>query len=261
MPVLQLKIQGTPRTISSKAFIKALEQWNAVLQDIDTAISGIKSGSLNWIIEDLSIGSLSVTSYAQSIIPGEDNAYQVIHNTMNGLNILEETGATPPYLSVNGIRHAGNLLALIGKYGITGYQLSDTQKIVNLTAKASVNIQQLLPERFVSYGSIEGRMEAINIHLKDNRFIVYHNISRKAVTCSFQSDQLEEIKILLGKSVIVTGETFHNVRNEPVRIQVERIRLLSDPTTLPTITQMFGSMPSLPDGQTSDEFIRSIRNE
>lgn len=110
-----------------------------------------------------------------------------------------------------------------------------------------------------SVGSVEGRLAMISIQGR-SRFIVYHALTHKAVTCKFEAEKwLTKVKDALGRRVSVQGIVHFNAKREPVRVDVESLRILREKDELPTIAELSGSQPDLTGDSPTDEFIRSIR--
>ena len=105
-------------------------------------------------------------------------------------------------------------------------------------------------------GSVEGRLETISVH-KVNKFILYHALSNKAVTCVGNID-LETAKRALGHKVLVSGMLFINAKNEPLRVNVSAIRILGSKTLLKA-SELTGSEPDITGPLSTEEYVRSIR--
>jgi len=258
---LRFELKGEPSSIGLKAFATAVSNWLRVLADIDSAISGEPNGSLEWVVSDLKIGSLSISAEARSLKEGRNVAPDVSRAFVHGFRILENEGSTPPYLSENGMKNSKTILRLIGRDGVAGFRVGYQNEDIELSARASANIDQLLPARRHSLGSVEGKLEMINLHGKVPRFIVYHHRTHKAVTCKFSTDRLVEVKEALGKRVIISGSVQYNGKGEPLRVALDHMRVLRSNSELPTISQMRGYAPNLTGEMTTAEYMRSIRGD
>lgn len=136
------------------------------------------------------------------------------------------------------------------------YDLSQT---VEISAKASANIDQLLKIRKRSIGSIEGTLETISVHGKP-RIIVYLGRTRKAVTCRFDGEGLlDQATSLLRRRVVVSGIVHSNAKGEPMRVDAEHIRALRRNDELPSIAEMGGMDPNFTGDMSTEEYLRSIR--
>jgi hypothetical protein len=262
MAGLTLQIEGALGTISVSAFTEAVKNFWAMLRDIDAGVSGVQKGSLNWAITNLSTGSLAIQAEPTPRDARKRNyAPDVMHQSVRGLTILERDGLTPPYLTDSGMNNARSFVKLIGRDGVTGYRIANTSESIVLTASASANIEQLLPTRYTTIGSVEGRLEAINLHGRKPRLIVYHAITRKAVTCNFDASDIEAAKSALGKRVVVAGDVEYNAKHEPLRIRGSSISEMPLDSDLPNVASMKGRIPDLTGAISTEEYIRSIRGE
>ncbi len=260
MATLRLQVLGEPRTITVGAFVSALEDWLKVLSDLDSAISGEPRGSLDWFVAELSTGSLAVEVESRSRLEDKNYGPDVAESFVTGIQQVEREGTSPPYLSEDGMRSMRHLVRLIGREGTSGFVVTHLTRTVEVSARASANIDQLIRVQQRSIGSVEGRLETISIHGKRPRFIVYHGPTRKAVTCRFDADRwLDTVKDGLGRRVNVKGAVHYNAKGEPLRVDLEDMRLLRKKEELPSTAEISGSDRDFTGGMSTDEFIRSMR--
>jgi hypothetical protein len=149
---------------------------------------------------------------------------------------------------------------LLGQHGVRGYRATDLteDREVEVSRNAADTIRALLPVRRSFQGSIEGNLETISVH-RERKFMVYHAVSRKAVTCQFASDvMLREAFDALGTKVMVSGMVHSNIKGEPHRVTVEALRTLGG-DALPTTRELAGSDPDFTGELTTDEYLRTIR--
>jgi len=243
-----------------EAFVAALANWLKMLGAFDSAISGIAKGSLDWVVSDLAMGSLRVQAEARSRLEDKNYGPDVVSVSITGLRVLEYEGRTPPYLSEVGLKSATRLLKLIGNEGVTGIRMANHTESVELSARASAHVDQLLPIRRHALGSVEGKLELISVHGPKPRFNVYQRGTHKAVSCVFPETMLNESIEALGRRVIAIGVVYYNAKNEPVRLVVERLRVLRRESELPSIEAIGGSDPDFTGGVSTAEYLRSMRN-
>jgi hypothetical protein len=261
MAGLLLRIEGEPKSITMSAFLIAVNNWVKVLADLDSGISGYPKGSLEWVVTDLATGSLQVAVASRSKLEDVDFGTEVERAQIVGLRLLENEGLTPPYMTEAGIQSAKRMLKLIGNQGVTGLRIvnpSDKEE-VQLSARASAHIDQLLPVRQHSIGSVEGKLEMISVHGSKPQFLVYHHRTHKAVRCIFEEGMLDEVKDALGHRVIASGEVLLNAKDEPVRLKLERLRRLRSENELPSIAMITGIDPNFTGDLTTSDYLRSIR--
>lgn len=260
MQGLRLRLEGEPKTIYISALSVAVNNWVKVLSDLDSGISGEPKGSLDWVVSNLaSNGSLVISAEYRSRLEQQNFGPRVSEAAINGFRLLEYEGLTPPYLSEAGIGYAKRMVKLVGNQGVSGIGVENTSESVQLSARASVHIDQLLPVRHSTLGSVEGKLEMISIHGKRPQFLVYHHRTHKAIRCTFSTEMLDRVKDALGERVIAMGQVHLNGKNEPVRVDLQQLRVLRAEKDLPSIADITGIDPDFTGELSTAEFLRSIR--
>ena len=260
MATLRLRITGEPRNISVRGFLSAIDSWLKILDDLDSAISREPQGSLDWFVTDLSKGSLTVEVESRSRLEEKNVAPEVASAFVTGVQQIEREGASPPYLSEVGMQKMRQLVRLVGREGTSGFEVTHLEQTVEISGRASANIDQLIRVQQHSIGSVEGRLETISIHGRRPRFIVYDALTRKAITCKFDPEPwLDKVKDALGHRVNASGEVHYNVKAEPLRVELQGLRILREKDELPRTTEVSGSAPALTGAETTADYLRRIR--
>jgi hypothetical protein len=257
---LRLRIEGEPGVLGVPAFITAVRESHYMLLDLDAGVSGVPRGTLEWSVASLKTGSAVIEMESRSRSDERNVGPEVTHLFVTGLEQLERLGTTPPYLTETGMLHARRLLRLIGRNGMAGLQVSDMEETATISAKAAANIEPLLKARRRSLGSVEGRIETASIHGRA-RFIIYLTRTRKAVTCRLSTDALmESVSNVLGRRVLASGTVHYNARGEPLRVEVDHLRVMRSESELPGIDELAGSEPDFTGGQSTGDYIRELRS-
>jgi hypothetical protein len=263
---LDLEIQGHPGDIAAVVFERAVGNAVALLREFDSAISGRSRGMLHWYIANLhSNGSLLVRFQPRvnpniklrQRISGLES--RVTGSFITGFDDLENKCETPPYLSEFGLQRAESLASAIGRAGgPSAFRFTSSAMAVEVTSKTSENISKLLPIRRKAIGSVDGNLEAINIH-KRPRFLVYHAITKKAVTCEFdEGEDMERVKEYLGRRVTVFGTLHKNVNGDTIRVAMDRIALSDDVKKAHTGTEW--GAPEFANTLSTAEYLRRTRS-
>ena len=180
---------------------------------------------------------------------------------VTGFNNIENRGISPPYLSEFGLEKLNDIISLLNKNGVKQFVATnvDSHRAVNITERAARTLRELLPPKRAVDSSIEGRLETISVH-GQKKFIVYHSITSKAVTCKIADDvHLDTAKRALGYKVYVSGIVTINVKNEPLSVDVSELRVLGADKRIPLASELTGSDPDFTGALSTDEYIRSIR--
>ena len=232
-----------------------------MLREYDCAISHESRSTLEWLITNVSAGSLILETKSRSTMPEKDFGHGIVDAYLTGWAHIEHAGTSPPYLSEAGMNAARRIVQRIGKEGVTGVEISSIDRRITLTGRAFDNVERLVSETDKSPGSVEGTLETVSIH-GSYRFTIYHSRTKKAIRCDIPagSDLLDQAKEALGSRVLVAGLLRTNMCGEPLRILANTLRIFPENQELPSIASLGGRYPDLTGDVTTRDFIRSIRD-
>ena len=112
-------------------------------------------------------------------------------------------------------------------------------------------------------GTIDGKLEQINIHNNANTFRIYPSLpAASSVSCKFSQELLEHVQGALGSFVSVSGECFYRPDEPfPYKINVREMEVLPPTEALPTLSDLYGIAPGTAGDKTSEQFVREIRDK
>lgn len=138
-------------------------------------------------------------------------------------------------------------------------QFSAMDRKIQVSPKTSDNLKKLLPIRRTAVGTVEGKLEAINLH-GQARFVVYHAVTKKAITCLFDPERfMGEVISAIGKRVLVFGELHKNIVGDTLRVTMGQLKIVEDRKRF-NISE-FGVLPdpSFTDSESTAEYLRRVR--
>jgi hypothetical protein len=95
-----------------------------------------------------------------------------------------------------------------------------------------------------SIGTVEGKLQALNIHEKPPRFAIYDLLTDRRVECYFTTRiKLEDVLAGVGRRVAVTGLIKTRPTGERVSIEARELRLFPAEDELPTPDDVRGILP------------------
>jgi hypothetical protein len=113
----------------------------------------------------------------------------------------------------------------------------------------------------VSDGTIDGMLEAVNLHGKLNTFGLYPMVGASRVSCKFDDSLLPLVRPALGKYVAIEGELKYRWREKfPYEATASRISVLDDWEEQPSFIEILGMAPEATGGLLSEEFTRKERH-
>jgi hypothetical protein len=265
MAKVEFTIQGPRGAVTLHAFLTAFSNQLAILNDIDAVLSGKPKGLLDWYVTDLRMGSAHGAIQSgyreddEEIIPPNHDR-KVVQVYRNGLRLIEGEGSSPAYYLDRDLIAARQTFRLIGREGVSGYIVSvdDAEPELNITARASVNVEQLIKPGERTLGGVEGRLVAISIAGRNPRFTVIDSVTHKTVACQFSDALMEDVKMALGKRVFAHGDLLYNRKGEPKTIVLEAFRILEDRSTLPTSDDLIREIGG-PSDMSTKEYLDLVR--
>lgn len=237
-----------------------------MLSQVERDLAGRNARPSQWQIKDTGIGSFTMeleTRPTESSRNGPDPA-QVASILIDGANCLEHNRDIPPELKEATLKEMRSVAGALKSHNIEHELLvtSDaTGQIGRISHPMARQINRMLLKERVSIGSVEGKLELVSLHKGDRKFNVYHSITGKAVRCDLSLALEKEVIDALGRQVIVSGKVHRNLNGDPVRVAVERLRVLSENRQIPTLDELMGSIPDLTGNLSTEEFIRMIRDD
>ncbi len=260
MASLRFEIRGDLGSLTLHALQAAVDLNLRMLADYDKGLSGERRGTLEWVVTAVTTGSLVIDVQSHSRKPDSDIGLSVAREYVRGWSLIENQGATPPFLSWQTMQRTRQVTRLIGSEGVHGYAASTMTETAEVTARASAHMEQLVTVSNHALGAVEGTIETVSIH-GGKRFVLYHSRTRKAVTCTFKDDEwVRQAADILGRRVSVMGTVYFNARGEPIRVEAQRLRVLRRPDELPSTASLTRSDPDFTGGLRTEDFMRQIRD-
>jgi hypothetical protein len=264
MAKVEFTIHGPIGAVTWRAFLSALRNQLEILGDLDAVLSGQPKGLLDWYVTDLRMGS--VYGAFQSGYRDDEVAIPLNHDRnvarvyRNGLKLIQGEGASPAYYLDRDLIATRQTVRLIGRDGISGYSvdIGDAEPKLEITARASVNVEQLIKPGERTFGGVEGKLVAISIAGREPRFTVIDSITHKTVACQFNDALMEDVKMALGQRVFAHGDLLYNRKGEPKKIVLDAFRILEDSSTLPTSDDLIRQIGG-PSDMSTKEYLDQVR--
>jgi len=268
MSELTFEIHTVNGEVSSYVFRKAVDDALYLVSQYDAGISKTRTGVYDWFVNGLhNNGTMAIDfvsrlkkSQRKSKLPERVESQKITDSLMTGVDDIENRGVTPSYLSENGLERVGELADLLQREPTTNkFSFKTPERIVEITPQTSENVKKLLPIKRTAFGSVEGRIEVINVH-KRFKALLYHAVTNKIITCYFEESEMDMVKDALGKRVIVSGELKKNIHGDTFRIEKPQLEIMEGKKrfVLPNKNETLKT-PSFANAFTTAEYMRRIR--
>jgi hypothetical protein len=253
---LTFSIHPDAETISLALLGKAIEDVRKLVRDIDYAVTRERFGR-RWIVTALRSTNPTIT-----IRPIVDGA-ETIDVIGAGLRLVTMSPGIepPPYFSADALDDLKGMRRLFrGRERARRVVFSaDEAEVATVDSRISERVERIQRGTYVLLSSLEGTLDAINLHGATKTFTVWDRVTGVPVRCAMPGpDWISQVKNLLERRVLVAGRIRYYSNGIPHSVaQVEELHDASPNPNLPKAH--FGSIPDLTGGKEPAEYLKSMR--
>jgi len=264
--VVTLQFEGTKAEhgrVRLSTFVGKLQSLSAALKEAHRAV-GEPAGKLRpyYRVSELQYASpyrIALEAVMPEGAPGEVLQAPVI--LMETARALASGQAVPESADSSLLRAIGGLASGAGE-SFEGGVLSFDGQEVRLAAELGSTVNSMLATEEQAYGSVEGRLEEINLHGGETRFRIYPLTGPKMVLCAFPPGLRESAKSGLDCWVTVYGLMHYRARDRfPCSVDVQRIEISPPEQELEHLLDLRGVARGATGDVSSEDFIRKLRDE
>jgi hypothetical protein len=191
---------------------------------------------------------------------GANEAPVDVSNFMAGLEAIAVGGEAPREFSRPVFDAFREFAAVVGK-GVRSATIESQGRTIVIDLEARKRIESVFGQDISSGGSVDGMLEAINVHGQRNTFALYPIVGASRITCKFDDQLLAKVRPALGRYVVIEGELKYRWREKfPYEAKAHKIEILDDWDAQPSFVEMVGSAPEATGGLPSEEFTRKVRH-
>lgn len=239
-------------TVPVDTFIGVTRRTITLLRGIDQKLTAEPSISAKWNICDVSMKSPLHLTVEAMAIHSDKPPRRIVPPFLGDMKRLEQ-GKPPLYLTPSLQRIASEIVRTIGR-GITGIGFASDEEEVRPTERIAAYVTEL-EQTHSEMGSIEGKLEVINVHGQEE-VKIWDARFNFPVICYVSRVQIEDAKEYLRRRVSIRGQIKYR-RNHPfAMMNVYEIRRLDDPAGLPQVKDI--APVDLTGGQEPADYLRGI---
>lgn len=218
---------GVP--VDLRSLVSVSQKFSALIEEVANEYTGVRH-PVRWIVE-VEAGSVRLPLRAETAVEQvrPSAACEIGSVIAGGLSQLEESATRPEHFNDKALEQAKALAALASdKFPLA---VRNGTAGVQMTRQLSVNAEKVLGTPKETLGTIEGRLEALNVHGTSRDFSVWP-VGGKAVKCVFD-DRLDlETDVLpaIQKRVAARGRIKTRPNGER-SVEVEDLKVLPSPVS------------------------------
>ena len=233
---------------------------NLAVSSLTTSVDALRKVASKFRCRDMRIINLSSNSPVTLTVADAMPEVPSLAMFFTGLKDFRDTGEIPAAWSRSIIDGVRDLLDPVGK-SVARLSLSTEEKKLEIDTKYKVDFENKIQADFSSVGTVDGMLEAVNIHGKKNTVALYPTIGNNKIILEFDDQHLEKIKQLIGFYVEISGEMIYRWRDKyPYSGVISSIEHIND-EGLPNFKELFGMAPNATKGVPAEDFIAGIRSE
>jgi hypothetical protein len=249
-------------------FLQQLTALRNALRKTEETVAG--TARYEWQVVDLSHGSPATVVIEAVAMPGlvkdpndfvglPDRRDEVVSRFFGYMHSLTVKREAPEELSRSALIAFKELAVPVSHDRVRSSLRNGTESI-EVDGSVQAVVDAILAPKTRESGTVEGRLEFINIHGGRNIFRIYPIVGPERVECSFPDDLLQVARESVGRAVRVSGElTFHMRDPFPHSIKAEEVETLPDDKDLPSLFDIRGMAPRATGGRTSEDFVSILR--
>jgi len=250
--------------VRADEFLDQLTHLLTALNGIDRVEGKTGSPKLYYRIVDAKHTSPFTLTLEPVIKKGQKTERDYVHRChsrfFKELSAIRRMEPISPDIESGLLEHLRDLAIGVGR-DFKSATISNGHEMVELDAVFEKNLNRLIAEEDVSYGRIEGTLDAVNIHGETRRFWIYPKVGPQRVRCDFLPGTSDQLRSALGHFVRVVGLKFFRPPGPfPFRIKVKEFNVISDEKIV-SIGELRGIAPAATGEMGAVEFVRKIRNE
>lgn len=242
-------------------FIEQLDLIFQALRQSDRTLSKTEKPTAYYRISKLSLSSpASVAIESIPVDPEKDYSDEVFNVFLNGIRSIihrEERPENFDYQTLEAFRKIGHKI----DKGISRLGISSDDESYDIDQTFSSKVQVIQGSDDLVFGSITGRIEAINLHAGVNEFRLFPPVGPERVRCRFPQSDVKKAIESISRWVTVHGTLkYRQHAMYPHEIEVKDIDIHSPSDDLPKLADLKGIAPNLTSGLSSEDFVREIRD-
>ena len=243
------------------ALLSQLQNLSAALRCIDRLVTGQDKETAYYRVVDLKHSSpAEIALQAVPIEVTDDHTPEITNRFYGEWKNISDKGEVAIDVDTKTIEAFEKLIAPLGKDFESSTLVADGYE-VKLNDDTKRVLQTTLASEMSSYGTVEGKLEAINLHNNANQFRIYPLVGAHVITCKFKKNLRAIAKKSLDNYISVTGLLHYKSRDKfPYRIEVDKIVVYPPPEKLPHIADLRGVAPNATGDMSSTEFVGRLRD-
>jgi hypothetical protein len=226
--------------VAFRHLISAGGVFSALVSEVTRAYTHAKQEPIEWIV-DIQEGSVRVPlrgrpsngAVTPSAIP------EIAATIVEGLATIDERAERPPYFTDKALVQARALANLASDE--LPVVVRHRARAVPVSKQLMQHVDRVIGKQRESYGTVEGRLQRLDLHGRRPLFSVYEPLTGHRVDCHFTEDvTLEDLRPAIDRRVGVRGVIKLSAEGVRVSVEAHELRIFPDDAELPGPDDVLG---------------------
>jgi hypothetical protein len=214
-------------SVDLKSLTKVSEKFSGLIDEVSKEYTGVAHG-VRWVVE-VERGCVRLPLRAEATVEEvrPAAAHELGTIIAAGLSKLEDCPERPDYFNDKALELAKGLANFTKRLPIA---VRNGHAGVEVTQQLSINAEKVLGTPRTTFGTVEGELEALNLHGSSKEFSIYP-LGSKGIKCTFGSrlDLERDILPAVSKRVAARGRIKTRPNGERLSVEVHELRIVGDP--------------------------------
>jgi len=264
-PELTIQVGEADGRIDVGVFVDVVRTTLKALQSMDRDLTGGRQPALKWRIVNVKMESpLELTVQADAPPGRPAHLADVSAEFLRTAECIDRDDPLPPHVSratTRAIEEIGRAMMRNGTSRLA-FAGADGRPVVpspGMAAKAR-RVLHSRPKFYTAETELRGRLGQVTVYAGKSEFQLFDPVTAKGTPCHFGREHAEAVGALITHRIKVVGTAKYNRNDELLSIQVREYEPLKEDNELPTIDDLHSIGINITGDQSSDEFIRGLRD-
>jgi hypothetical protein len=215
-----------------------------LIREVTSEVAQVPREAVQWIVQSVRSDSpITYTLRADADgIASPAVLRRAAHAIAHGVRELDAGESRPDGFNDEALERARDLGRALGERVRALRFSAGDGDVGRLTQRVTANVEAILEKDvFEALGTVEGRLEAVNVHQR-RYFNVYEDLRQRKVECLFAGSDIPatEIGAAIGRRVSVFGTLLSRADGRVFRVRVRDLEVFPEPEDLPSGDDVIG---------------------
>jgi hypothetical protein len=238
---LELDLDSDEVTLAQLVSVSSV--FAQLIREVAKEYAGTEKEPVRWLV-DVKPGSVRLPVRGEPAVDDltDDEVQEIADAVLDGLATLDDRPERPPFFTDRALVEAKTLANMATDF--LPIAVRNGMRSAPATKRLMTHVDEVLGPPRDSIGTVEGKLEALNVHERPHRFAIFDLITDRRVDCYFGSRiPLDEVLKGVGRRVAVTGILKTRPSGERVAIEAHELRLFPAEEELPKPDDVLGILP------------------